>query len=101
MTSSELIVVKKIATIEANKIIKKVAHLQKKSISDGLLSTVDTLLNVAIPLVSISGDATLTSLLAALHVWIDQKRLELQQEDLEKRRIQEQTWESLNPTYGW
>lgn len=101
MTEQELLITKKVATREAGKILKKVAHLQKKAISEGLLSTVEMLLNVAIPLVSISGDMTLTSLLAALRVWIDQKRLEQQEEDRRRQAIQEQTWDSLSPTYGW
>jgi hypothetical protein len=101
MNNEESIIVKNVAIREANKIIKKIAHLQKKSISEGLLSTVESLLNIAVPLVSISGDMELTSLLASLRVWIDRKRLDQQREDLEWQRIQEQTWDSLTPTYGW
>jgi hypothetical protein len=55
------------------------------AIPEGILSAVASALSVLIPLASITGDATLTSLLASLKVWIQQKRTDALVEDQERQ----------------
>ena len=101
MTEQEQIaVIQKVASKEARKLIRKLCHLQKKALSEGLISTLESLLSIAVPIASISGEWELTTLLSSLRVYLDKKRLELQQADLEQKRIQEQSWSDLQTTYS-
>jgi hypothetical protein len=100
MTEQELVVVQKVATKEARKLIKKICHLQKKAVSESLIGVIESILSVAVPIASLSNEWELTTLLSSLRVWLEKKKMEQQQEDIARRQIQEQSWSDLGPNYS-
>jgi len=101
MTEQERLLVQKVATKEARKLIKKICHLQKKNMSEGLISTIESLLSIAVPIASISGEWELTTLLSSLRVWLEKKKMEQIQEDHARQAIQNQSWSDLDIKYNW
>jgi len=57
--------------------IKAVAGLIPQSILD----SIESALNIVVPMTAFLGDFELTTLLSGLKVWLQKKRLEAQQED--------------------
>ena len=84
----------------ASKVAKRVeaAKVVTGLISESLLGVVDNMLQIAIPLVSFSGDFELTGLLNSLKLWLSKKRAEQIAEDA---RLQQMRSISPDDSFGW
>lgn len=66
----------------------------------GLTDIIDNVLQIATPLVSISGDFELSNLLGSLKVWLDKKKIEEQMADAQRNAMMNQSYEDLY-SYGY
>ena len=78
------------AMIHKAEAIKAVGGL----IPESVISAVDTALNIVVPLTAFLGDFELTTLLSALKVWIQKKKLENQQADAQRNAFNDLGYDS-------
>jgi hypothetical protein len=69
--------------------------------SETLISTIESFLRIAIPFVSIMGDFELSTLLGSLNIWLEKKKLQKQQEEMQRNQIQSQSMSDMNFTYSF
>lgn len=67
----------------------------------GILDTINQIIQVATPLVSMSGDYELSALLSSLKVWLDKKKAQEAADKAQRNQMMNQGYDSLNFTYSF
>ena len=70
-------------------------------LSESVLSTIDNLLRIATPLVAISGDFELSTLLGSLKIWLDKKKAQQAAEDARRQDMMSMGYDDLSFQYSY
>jgi len=67
----------------------------------GLMDIIETALQIATPLASMSGDYELGNLLGSLKVWLDKKKAQEAAEEMQRQQMMSQTYDDLTFNYSF
>lgn len=87
----------------AYKIARRIeaARVVQGYLSDGVLDIIDNFVRIATPLTAFFGDFELTALLSSLKLWLDKKKMQAQEEENQRKALQNQSFFDNSWSYSY